>query len=350
MKKAIMTTSLVLACATTLALAEDKPAAAAPAAPAAAPAAEAAPNPAFPDEKSRLSYALGNIFSQRYKQMQTNGEKMNFDAVKQGMADIIKKKDLDYAIGAGIASQLLRDEVEYDPEIVVQAFRDIISGSGSKMNQQESQAEITKLQQKLQERQQAAQKKEAEGNEKAAAEFFEKNKIADGVKTTESGIQYKVLTPAKDDKAPKPKASDSVTCNYRGTLLDGTEFDKSPDGAPRTFSLQNVIKGWTEGIQLMSEGSKYRFWIPAALAYGATPRPGGVIKPGHALIFDVELTKIEPAAAPPTLPPNPLPGDKAVATTQPISVEMKDGKPVIKTVDEKDIPKTKTEEKPAEKK
>ena len=127
-----------------------------------------------------------------------------------------------------------------------------------------------------------------------------------------------------------------MVCHYRGTLLDGTEFDKSPENEPRTFGLRGVIKGWTEGIPLMQVGSKYRFWIPAALAYGSSPRPGGVIKPGHSLVFDVELVNIappKPAAAPTQAQGARLdPGEKAVATTPPIAVEMKDGKPIVRQV------------------
>jgi len=120
--------------------------------------------------------------------------------------------------------------------------------------------------------------------------FLQENAKKDGVKTTPSGLQYKVLT---EGKGKSPKATDTVTVNYRGTLLDGTEFDSSyKRGEPISFPLNRVIPGWTEGVQLMKEGAKYQFYIPANLAYGKQGTPGGPIGPDETLIFDVELIKV----------------------------------------------------------
>lgn len=121
--------------------------------------------------------------------------------------------------------------------------------------------------------------------------FLQENAKKEGVKTTPSGLQYKVLT---EGKGKSPKATDTVTVNYRGTLLNGTEFDSSyKRGEPISFPLNRVIPGWTEGVQLMKEGAKYQFYIPANLAYGKQGTPGGPIGPDETLIFDVELIKVQ---------------------------------------------------------
>lgn len=121
--------------------------------------------------------------------------------------------------------------------------------------------------------------------------FLQENAKKEGVKTTASGLQYKVLT---EGTGKSPKATDTVTVNYRGTLLDGTEFDSSyKRGEPISFPLNRVIPGWTEGVQLMKEGAKYQFYIPANLAYGKQGTPGGPIGPDETLIFDVELIKVK---------------------------------------------------------
>ncbi len=142
-----------------------------------------------------------------------------------------------------------------------------------------------------------AEKKQAEDAAKASEEaktFLVENAKAEGVMVTESGIQYSVITKAD---GPKPAAEDTVTVHYVGTLVDGTEFDSSVKrGQPAQFPLNRVIPGWTEGVQLMSVGEKYKFVIPAELGYGE--QGAGSIPPGSTLIFEVELLNIEPAAAP----------------------------------------------------
>ncbi len=318
---------------------------------------QAADAPAPTDDKGKLSYALGMFFANRNKSQAPTG-KVDEAAMAQGFNDVLAgKQSPDYVLGASMAQQLMRDKIEVDPAMVLSAFKDVLGGGATKLDQAAMQGELQKLQQSITARQQADAAKEAEKNEAEGKAFLEKNKSADGVKTTDSGMQYKVVEAAKDPNAAHPTAADTVECAYRGTLLDGTEFDKSPDGQPRQFPLNGVIKGWTEGIPLMSVGSKYRFWIPASLGYGNTPR-GGTIKPGSLLVFDVELMKIMPkAAAAPTTPTPPITAnqEKAVATTPPIAIEMKDGKPVVTQVkldkDGKPIPPAdmkKDDKKPAE--
>jgi FKBP-type peptidyl-prolyl cis-trans isomerase len=139
----------------------------------------------------------------------------------------------------------------------------------------------------------AARTKEIEAKKGAGEKFLAENKTKEGVKTTESGLQYQVLVPAE---GPKPKATDSVEVHYQGFLLDGTKFDSSIDrGQPITFPLNQVIPGWTEGVQLMSVGSKYKFFVPYTLGYGEQGTPNGGPIPGFAtLIFEVQLLKIKP--------------------------------------------------------
>ncbi len=132
---------------------------------------------------------------------------------------------------------------------------------------------------------------QAQKNKEEGIKFLEQNKNKEGVITLESGLQYKII---KQAEGSKPTATDKVKVHYHGTLIDGTVFDSSLDrNEPITFGLNRVIKGWTEGLQLMSIGSKYTFYIPSELAYGANPRPGSAIGPNMVLLFDVELLNIE---------------------------------------------------------
>ena len=132
--------------------------------------------------------------------------------------------------------------------------------------------------------------KKFEGNKSIGAGFLAENAEREAVKTTDSGLQYEVVT---EDEGEKPEATSHVTVHYHGTLIDGTVFDSSVDrGEPTSFGVNQVIPGWTEALQLMNKGSKYRLYIPQELAYGANPHPGGAIEPYMALIFDVELIEI----------------------------------------------------------
>ncbi len=191
-------------------------------------------------------------------------------------------------------------------EALKKGAQDGFAEAKSLVSRQEIRPIIMRLQKKAMEEAKAKRLKEAKDparlaaakkNEEAGKAFLEKNKSVKGVKTHPSGIQYMVL---KEGTGPKPTAQDSVTCHYKGTLLDGKEFDSSyKRGKPATFSLGRVVKGWQIGIPLMSVGSKYKFWIPGNLAYGMNPRPGGPIKPMDLLVFEVELLSIKgkPAAA-----------------------------------------------------
>lgn len=161
-----------------------------------------------------------------------------------------------------------------------------------------------------------AQAKELEEKKSAGDKFLAENKTKEGVKTTESGLQYQVLVPAE---GPKPKATDSVEVHYQGFLLDGTKFDSSVDrGESITFPLNQVIPGWTEGVQLMSVGSKYKLFVPYTLGYGEQGTPNGGPIPGYAtLIFEIELLKIKPVieVAPPAPAVKPAVAPKSIKRT-----------------------------------
>jgi FKBP-type peptidyl-prolyl cis-trans isomerase FklB len=202
-----------------------------------------------------------------------------------------QKDKVSYAIGLDVGNGLKKNEVDVDADIVAKAIKDVLAGNKPLMTDEEVKTTITGLQKDLQAKQQERAKVVGEKNKKEGEAFLAQNKAKDGVKTLPSGLQYKVIT---EGKGKTPKASDTVTVQYKGTLIDGTEFDSSyKRGQPATFPVSGVIKGWTEALQLMKEGSKWQLVIPADLAYGANGTPGGPIGPNAVLIFDVELVSIK---------------------------------------------------------
>jgi len=219
----------------------------------------------------------------------------------QGIAKKSLKSEIDtvsYVLGLDIANKLKGNFEEVDRDLFIQG---VISGIDSTNILIEAdkidgilREFFQKRQVEMREKQQAEALKKAEtefGDVKAAGiKFLEDNKSKKGVQVTESGLQYLVV---KAGTGEKPVATSKVKVHYHGTLIDGTVFDSSVDkGTPAEFGVNRVIKGWTEGLQLMSVGSKYKFFIPQELAYGATPRKGGKIQPFAALIFEVELLEI----------------------------------------------------------
>lgn len=202
------------------------------------------------------------------------------------------KEKFSYALGLSLGSNLHRQDVDIDPSILAQGLKDALNDNSKHLlTDQEAQAVLTQMQGEVREKQ-MAKAKEAEGkNKSAGTAFLAANKSKPGVVTLPSGLQYKVITMGT---GPKPTASDTVACNYRGTTVDGKEFDSSAKhgGQPATFPVSGVIKGWTEAIQLMPVGSKWQLYIPADLAYGDRGA-GPDIGPGSTLIFDVELVSIE---------------------------------------------------------
>ena len=217
------------------------------------------------------------------------------------------KDKLSYSIGMNIGKSLKRDNVDVDPAIVLRGLRDVLGGGNLLMNDQEAQSILTNLQTDLRKKQEQEMQQVGETNKKEGDAFLTANKIKDGVVALPSGLQYKIL---QEGTGPKPTAADTVTVNYRGTLINGTEFDSSyKRGQPASFPVGGIIKGWTEALLLMPVGSKWQLFIPADLAYG--PRQASpAIGPNSTLVFEVELLSIQPkAATPPTAQPaaNPAP-------------------------------------------
>jgi len=195
-------------------------------------------------------------------------------------------------IGKGVAAKLKQQPLEVDQAILLRGMKDALAGGKMLLTEEEERAILTQLSLEARKKQEEQQKLAAGASKKVGEEYLAANKTKDGVVTLPSGLQYKILT---EGTGPKPTAADSVTCNYRGTLLNGTEFDSSyKRGHPETFPVTGVIKGWTEALQLMPVGSKWQLFIPSDLGYGdrgADPRSG--IGPGATLIFEVELVSIQ---------------------------------------------------------
>ena len=212
------------------------------------------------------------------------------------------KQKASYAIGMNLGGGLHRQNIDVDTEALVQGLKDTLSGNKTQLTDEEARAALMQLQGEMQAKMQAKQAAEGEANKKEGDAFLAANKTKEGVVTLPSGLQYKILTPGN---GAKPTATDSVVCNYKGTLINGTEFDSSyKRGEPATFPVTGVIKGWTEALQLMPVGSKWQLFIPPDLAYGPRGTPGGPIGPDSTLIFEVELMSIkEKPPAPDKVPP-----------------------------------------------
>ena len=205
-------------------------------------------------------------------------------------ADLTTDKDkVSYMVGMDVGRSLVQIKDEIDVDVLVQGIKDSMAGGDMKLTDEQAnevkQAFMQRMQSKAMEERTAA----AASNRSEGEAFLAANKDKPGIRATESGLQYQVLTQGSGDK---PAATDKVKVHYVGTLIDGTKFDSSIDrGTPAEFALNGVIKGWTEGLQLMPVGSKYKFFVPSDLAYGEQGTPGP-IGPNSTLIFEVELLEI----------------------------------------------------------
>jgi FKBP-type peptidyl-prolyl cis-trans isomerase FklB len=198
------------------------------------------------------------------------------------------KDKVSYSIGLNIGFNLKKQNVSINPDIFVLGLKDALAGK-PQMTDEQVKETMTAFEKEMIDKQKAAGVKNGADGEK----FLAENKKKQGVKTTASGLQYKVI---KEGSGAQPKETDTVTANYRGTLIDGTEFDSSyKRGQPAAFPVSGVIKGWAEALQLMKVGSKYQLFVPASLAYGERAI-GPDIGPNSTLIFEVELLDVKPAA------------------------------------------------------
>ncbi len=196
------------------------------------------------------------------------------------------KKRFSYIVGLQIGQQLTTDNIDLDEAAFMAAIKDVASGAKPQLSQADIQATLQRIQQeRAAEAKNVAEKNRAEGEK-----FLANNAKKSDVKTLDSGLQYKVF---EAGKGAKPKATDTVEVHYRGTLINGTEFDSSfSRGQPATFPVNGVIKGWQEALQLMKEGAKWQIFVPSDLAYG-NRGAGAQIGPNATLVFDVELLKIK---------------------------------------------------------
>jgi FKBP-type peptidyl-prolyl cis-trans isomerase FklB len=216
-----------------------------------------------------------------------------------------QKEKVSYAIGVEMGKGVKVQGIDVDPTIVMRGLKDGLSGAKPQMSEEELRQVITALQQEIRQKQMHAEEAAATENKTKGEAFLAENAKKDGVVALPDGLQYKILTAGK---GKKPAESDTVLCNYKGTFLDGTEFDSSAKaGKPVPFEVKNVIPGFKEVLQLMPVGSKWQVFVPSNLAYGERGA-GGVIGPNATLIFEVELVSIQDTPPAPSAKPTPPAG------------------------------------------
>jgi len=207
-----------------------------------------------------------------------------------------QKDKVSYSIGLDIGKNLKKQSIEVDPDLLARGIKDATAAGKTLLTDEEVKTVMTTFQQEMQAKMAAQAKEVGDKNMKEGETYLAENKKKEGVVTLPSGLQYKIITAGN---GKKPKATDTVTTQYRGTLIDGTEFDSSyKRGQPASFPVTGVIAGWTEALQLMPVGSKWQLFVPSNLAYG--PRGAGqMIGPNATLIFEVELVSIQEEAKTP---------------------------------------------------
>ena len=212
------------------------------------------------------------------------------DASGKEVTALKTKKDMvSYGIGVNIAKSFKKDDIEFDLNLIVKGLKDGMSGKKLLMSERDLRHVMNAFQSELRQKEMMNHRIAAEDNRKKGESFLAENKTKDGVVTLASGVQYRIIN-AGDGR--KPADGDMVECNYRGTLLDGTEFDATEAGKPATLKLSQLIEGWKEALKLMPEGSKWQIFIPSQLAYG--PRGvGSDIGPNETLVFEVDLLAVK---------------------------------------------------------
>jgi FKBP-type peptidyl-prolyl cis-trans isomerase FklB len=242
------------------------------------------------------------------KQVSANGSTTNAPPLSPKE----QKEHISYAIGMNIGTNIKRGGVDLDIDVISGAIKDVMAGRDLKFTEQQAQEAMRSYQVEARAKHEEIQKKAAEKNKKEGEEFLAANKKKEEVKIhpvtlpdgTVAELQYKVIT---DGTGATPKSNDTVTVNYRGTLINGKEFDSSAKrGQPAKFQVNRVVRGWTEALQMMKAGSKWELFVPSALAYGDAGNQS--IEPGSTLIFDVELVGAD-APPPPPPPAQPLTSD-----------------------------------------
>jgi FKBP-type peptidyl-prolyl cis-trans isomerase len=244
----------------------------------------------------------GNIWAQQTPTVkpQAPATKAQQAPAKTGQAPVAKNQNVlvlktrkdkfSYALGMNLGTNLHKQSVPVDPAIVSRGLRDALAGGKMLLTEDEARAVMMEVQADIRKKQQEQMQQAGQANQKEGEAFLAANKSKEGVVALPSGLQYKIL---KQGTGPMPTLNDSVVCNYRGTLINRTEFDSSyKRGEPATFPVNGVIKGWTEALQLMPVGSKWQLFVPSALAYGDRGA-GADIGPGATLIFEVELLSIQ---------------------------------------------------------
>jgi FKBP-type peptidyl-prolyl cis-trans isomerase FklB len=218
----------------------------------------------------------------------------SFAAAAQGAPELKTDKDkFSYALGMKIAENFRKQGLELDPAVFAKGFAESFNGGKPAMTDQEMETMLAAAAQEIRKKLAAQQAEKGAAAQKEGEAFLAANKAKEGVVTLASGLQYKIL---KAGTGEKPTLDDTVMCNYKGTLVNGTEFDASEKhGGPATFPVKGVIAGWTEALQLMPAGSKWQLFVPSNLAYG--PQGPGDIGPNATLIFEVELVSIQKSAA-----------------------------------------------------
>ena len=260
-----------------------------------------------PASNAQQAPASGSTAAPAAKTQKAPAAKPGTAASKSPAAPLTLKTQKDkvsYAIGINIGKSMKKDSVQVDPAILLRGLKDGLNGSTPLLTDKEAQEAIVALQADMRKKAELARAEAGNANKAAGEAFLAVNKSKEGVQTTADGLQYKVI---KEGTGPKPTAAESVTVQYRGTLIDGKEFDSSyKRGQPATFPVGQIIKGWTEALQLMPVGSKWQLFIPSDLAYGDRGA-GPDIGPNATLVFDVELLSIAPKteAAPNTQPQPP---------------------------------------------
>ncbi len=210
------------------------------------------------------------------------------NAAPGGAQDPAYQQQVSYGLGRNFAMNLRDLEFDFDFNSLMAGISDALRGSQPKYGEQQLEATLERFSKEMQQKQLTRMQQTGAKNKQEAATFLAQNGRQQGVQTTPSGLQYRVL---KQGNGPSPTAGDVVRCNYRGTLLNGTEFDKSAPGKPAEFSVGEVIDGWKEALQKMHVGDKWQLFVPPNLAYDMRP-PRPPIEPGHMLVFEIELLDI----------------------------------------------------------